>query len=158
MKTILTYQKSSKNSNDIIVIDSVVSEYNGNEEQRFAMGILNSTEKKKDYSMFKIITQGCSPSLTIEKGEESGGVWISSHFLSRDDSGRNIPYSFWMCSFNSSIEIISKLEESAQLSKMELNPTDLTAIERCINIFPKVKYAVIAIGIILVLIILKIVL
>lgn len=157
MKTILTHQKSSKSSNDILVIDSVVSDYNGNDEQRSAMRILNSTEKKKNYSMFKILTQGCSPSLTIEIGEKSGGVWISSHFLSKDESGRNIPYSFWMCSFNNSTEIINKLEESAQLSKMELNPTDLTAIVRSINIFPKVKYAAIAIGIILILIVLKII-
>ena len=158
MKTILTHQKSSKNSNDIVVIDSVVSNYNGNDEQRFAMRILNSTEKKKNYSMFKIFTQGCSPSLTIEIGEKSGGVWISSHFLSKDECGRKIPFSFWMNSFTGSRDIINRLEENAKLSEKQLNPKDLTAIERSISIFPKVKYAAITIGVILVLIVLKIVL
>lgn len=157
MKTILTHQKANKDGYDVLVIDGVVSNYNGNDEQRSAMKILNSTEKKKDYSILKILSQGCSQSLKIEIGVETGGAWVSSHFLSKDEWGRNIPYSFWMNSFNDSTEIINKLEECAKLSKMQLNPMDIKAIARCIDNYSKVKYAVYAVGIVLVLIVLIII-
>lgn len=142
METILSHQKTERNGFDVVVIDSVVKEYNGNEEQRAAMKILNSSEKKWNYSIVKFLTSGHTYSLSIQVGRKTGEIWISSHFLTKDDGGRLVPFTFWMRSFNNTREVIEKMKENARMVNMQLNPSDLVAIEKCLNYYPKLKLAI----------------
>lgn len=147
MKTILTHQTTTRNGRDIVVIDSIVSEYIGNQDQEIAMQTINNPEKKKNCSLLKFIEPRCSKSLSIKIGKNTNSVYISSHFLSKDESGRQIPYRFWMEDSKNPTDVRKRLEEYAQLVNMEINPVDAIAIETCIAMYPKVKMGSIISGI-----------
>lgn len=158
MNAILIHQTNLIDGKDVFVIDSVVSEYNGKQDQKVALDIINNKEAKTNYSTLKFIERGCSKSLSIKVGKDSKSIYITSHFLSKDESNRPILYYFWMDSCNNPVNVRRKLEEYARLANMEINPADTNAIEIILSIFPKVKVGIITFGIILLMVLIGIIL
>lgn len=157
MEAILSHQTAIKNGRDTLVVDSVLSEYSGTQEQQVALKILNNKEPKKNCGILKFIEPDCSNSLTVGIGKETKGVYVSTHFITKDDSGRRIPFRFWMRQSENHKRVREKMEEYARLAHMELNPADSAAVEQCISLYPKVKTGVIVAGIILLIVLLIII-
>lgn len=155
MKYILDHQSAFENGHDIMVVDNTINEYVGSIEQQEAIGVLNNKEHKTNYSMMKVLVNGCSNSLSIKVGKNTGDVYISSLFLTKDDKGRRIPYSFWSKHGNSSAETAKTLENAAVIADMQLNPKDIEAVDKALHFYPKVKNGIIG-GIVLISIILLI--
>ena len=156
MEAILSHQTAIKNGRDAIVMDSVLSEYCGFQEQQAALKILNNKEPKKNCGILKFLVPDSSKTLTVEIGKETKGVYITSHFISKDESGRRVPFRFWMRRA-SPHEVRRKLEEYASLAHMELNPCDSEAVERCLALYPKVKTGAMVAVVILLIVFLMII-
>ena len=157
MEAILSHQTAVKNGRDTLVVDSVLSEYSGTQEQQAALKILNNKEPKKNCGILKFIEPDCSKLLSVEIGKETNGVYVSSHFISKDDSERRIPFRFWMRHGENPNRVREKMEEYARLAHMELNPADSAAVEQCLSLYPKVKTGVIVAGIIILILLLMII-
>ena len=157
MNAILLHQKATVDGFDTVVIDGNVCEYNGADDQVEATKKLNDLEEKKDCSFLKFLVPGSSDALKVLIGKKSKEVWISSHFAEKDDKGRFVPFSFWMDSFSTAGEVKMRLEEYASLVKMRLNPSDSLAVEKCISLYPKVKYCLYALLALIILILLIII-
>lgn len=155
MKCVLTHQSAHVNGHDVLVIDSVLSEYKGTPEQVEAMKIINDQEGKRNYFVLKKLAEGFTPSLSIRVGKESGNVYVDSHFLSIDDKGRRIPFSFWMESKEPKA-VVEKLKTASKIANMQINPSDLNAIEKSLKFYPVIRITAFA-GIILLAIILTII-
>ncbi|MDY6372445.1 MAG: hypothetical protein SPL12_09180 [Bacteroidales bacterium] len=158
MRVILTHQAKARNGRDTFVVDSVVSEFNGNTEQQSAISIVDYQEPKKKISSIKYLVPNCSKSLSIQVGKKTKSIYVSSHFLSQDELGRLIPFRFWMKDSTSPISVRHNLEEYSRMVNMELNPADASAIEICLSLYPKMKVGIIAICTLLFLIFFKVLL
>lgn len=136
MKYVLTHQGAFANGHDMLVIDSVLSEYKGFPEQVEAMERVNDQEEKRNCFLLKKFSIGTTPSLSIRIGKKTRNVYIESHFQTRDDKGRLIPFSFWMSSEKTSQIVIDKLKASSKMANMQLNPNDINAIEKSLRLYP----------------------
>lgn len=143
MKYVLDHQSAFENGHDIMVIDSSISEYIGSKEQLEAVNIINHKEHKTNCSILKGLVSGCSNSLIIKVGKTTGNSYISSLFLTKDDKGRRIPFSFWSKKGETPTDIKKAMETAANIANMQLNPKDSEAVEKTLRLFPKIKLGII---------------
>lgn len=157
MEIILTHQTTARNKSDIIVIDSVPTAFTGTAEQKQAICTLNNKEAKRNPGLLKFLQPHASRSLSIRVGKETKSIYIISHFLSKDEDGRKIPFRFWMKESRNPASVHKTLEKQARAVNMELNPSDGLAIEICLSLYPKLKVGLMVGAIILLIIVVKII-
>ena len=158
MNYIMNHQSAVKAGQDILLIDGLKSEYSGSSEQKEAMAYLNSSRYGNNYSFMKNFVSGCSSSLSIRVGNDGEGVLVESHFISKDDSGRKIPYWFWMRNIASPAAVKWTIEDAAKQLGMQVNPSDTEAVSMALRVGSKVKMTGVAAAVVVVAIILIIIL
>ena len=99
MKAILTHQSKINNGRQVLVIDGERTEYTGKPEQEEAAYIGNNQ------------------------------MLISSNFLSTDEKGRKIAYTFYVDSLQKPAYIRRLFEDSSIVADMQPNPNECKVIE-----------------------------
>lgn len=95
MQTILRYQNDKENGRDILLIDGVPSEYSGTQEQKAALKTIAEDRFVQNCFVTNDYKGKSNPKLSIRKSANDE-LLVSSWFLSKDDKGRKIPYTFYV--------------------------------------------------------------
>lgn len=140
MNTILAFQNAALNERDILVIDGIKSEYVHSEEQEEAIKHLSRTEKMSEVLLLR--ASGSSEALTIFIDNENN-VLINSNFISLDQIGRRMTFSFYCEHIRSSSWLISRFRDYCRIAGMKPNESDILTIERSLNVHAQRKIIII---------------
>lgn len=146
MQTILRYQNDKENGRDILLIDGVTSEYSGTQEQKAALKTIAEDRFVHNCFVTNDYKGKSNPKLSIRKSTNDE-LLVSSWFLSKDDKGRKIPYTFYISHFSTFAEARMLLEKNARQVYKELNPYDCAALEHASDSKPLPMKTIIAIGV-----------
>lgn len=147
MQTILRYQNDKENGRDILLIDGVTSEYSGTQEQKAALKTIAEDRFVQNCFVTNDYNGKSNPKLSIRKSANDE-LLVSSWFLSKDDKGRKIPYTFYISHFSTFAEARMLLEKNARQVYKELNPYDCAALEHASDSKPLPMKTIIAIGVV----------
>lgn len=127
MKAILTHQSSINNGRQVLVIDGERSEYTGKPEQEEALKLAYpQSGMEKQYIPFRLFL-GIPSSFEAYIGNNQ--MLISSNFLSTDEKGRKIAYTFYVDSLQKPAYIRRLFEDSSIVADMQPNPNECKVIE-----------------------------
>ena len=127
MKAILTHQSKINNGRQVLVINGERSEYTGTTEQEEALRLAYpQSGMKKQYMPFRLFL--CIPS-SFEAYVGNNQMLVSSNFLSTDEKGRKIAYTFYVDSLKKPAYIRRLFEDSSAVADMKPNPNEYQVIE-----------------------------
>lgn len=152
MQTILRYQNDKENGHDILLIDGIPSEYSGTQEQKAALKAIAEDRFVQKCFVANDYKEKSNPKLSIRKSANNE-LLVSSWFLSKDDKGRRIPYTFYVSQFSTFAEARMLLEKNARQVYKELNPYDCAALEHASDSKPLPMKTIFAIGVVVLIII-----
>jgi hypothetical protein len=156
MKTVLSFQNAKSNGRDILVINGVVSEYRGSEEQkeaqRFTMPI--DGMKPQKFLAWWFRRKGASSSFRLYYNK-SKGILLVSNLLTKDEANRKMVYTFYCDDTNKPLYVRKLMEDYCSIAGVKPNPKDSNAIEKTLRFHNnKKKYQTIGLATILIIIIL----
>lgn len=151
MKTYLSHQSLNKLGNDVLIIDGQKNIYSGTQEQRSVLGFLRPNDMRR-CSMLSILPSS-NPNCSIYLGNNDD-LLVISNFLSKDEDGRLVSYSFYCDEIKNEEEVLTRFNHYCNISEMEVDKRDADDIKRILFLHnnKKIIYgstAVIALAILL---------
>ena len=138
MKYLLWYQNKDLTSPDGFIIDGIQQDVVNNKEQESLFALLRKAEKWREALTLRFLKQrfpDSSKQLEIRFGEDNS-VLVQSHFITRDELGRLIPYEFYT---NDSSSLIEELKSAVQQSGYDINSLDIQLINKVLELYRKRK-------------------
>ena len=126
MKTYLSHQSLSKLDNDVIIIEGEKEKYSGTEKQRSAFELLKPNGMRF-CSMLNILPSH-NPNCNIYLGNDD--LLMISNFLSKDEDGRLVSYSFYCDKIRNAEEVLSRFYQYCNISEMQVDKRDVDDIKR----------------------------
>lgn len=133
MNYLLWYQNKYLTSPDGFIIDGIQQDVVNNKEQESFFSLLRKAEKWREALTLPIFKQrfpDSSKQLQVRFGEDNS-VLVQSHFITRDEQGRLIPYEFYT---NDSSCLIEQLKSATKESGYEINSADIQLINKVLGL------------------------
>lgn len=128
MKTYLSHQSLNHLDRDIIVINgNKKEEYIGTTEQRAAFELLKPNDMR--YCSVLIFFPSHNPNCSIYIGNNDELLMISN-FLSKDEDGRLVTYSFYCDEILNTEDVVSNFIQYCNLCEMQIDYRDLKELNR----------------------------
>lgn len=127
MKTYFSHQSLNKLDNDVIIINGRKEIYSGTQEQRSVIGFLRPNNMRR-CSMLSILPSS-NPNCSIYIGNNDN-LLVISNFLSKDEDGRLVSYSFYCDEIKNEEEVLSRFNHYCNISEMKVDQRDVDDMKR----------------------------
>lgn len=142
METILTHQSAQYQGADVLVIDGEKSIFADSKEQVEALSLVKNVSREENLKVIPLLckSEGTSKSFRVFLSDQNKMVFSSS-FLSCDEKGRRVSYSFYCDATENPSRVVRLLQDYSRIAGMELNPSDCKTLEQFLTFYPKRRLA-----------------
>ena len=158
MNTILWYQGEFRSQKGILVIDGKRCTSDDAARYDEAFDKLMQGRAWPESKLERLIRYSKSDAgeqVVIRFNPATGGLFIQSHFVNRDEQGRRIAFMFYLKAFNSVDEVRHALLEAANVAGKTVSDADMDKIVQMVAVYlKKNKYYLMAAVVIVILIVL----
>lgn len=130
MKTILFHQSLTQKGKDILVINGDKQELNGSNKETLSFF---RTDDMQDFSRFCTLFSD-NPNVGLYIGKK-GEVLLTSNFLTKDERGRYVTFSYYCDKINDQTLVIDRFCEYCKIAEMQFKKQDVEILKKMLFVY-----------------------